>query len=124
MPLFETILFGLGGFVLAIAFSLFTRSLRSIFTDIRVWLGSSAAGVVASVASLLIQVEGFTGTGIRISKGWPKPYQFDWTSFDQTEASSSFNEFYFAGNCFFYVGLSFLIFTFIASFLRSTSQMK
>jgi hypothetical protein len=71
---------------------------RGFLADPRTWLWSFGVGVPASAASALIAHDRHAGTGISRDHGWPKPFWFQWQSWENSAQSQGFNALYFVGN--------------------------
>ena len=71
---------------------------RALFRP-RTALSFLALSVALSAVSALSTTSGASGTGTRTSHGFPKPFYFTWTSWEQPVSHAGLEWLYFAGNC-------------------------
>ena len=58
-----------------------------------------------SGGSVAVSSQRHSGMGTMTSRGYPKPYAFQWIAFEGPEKHAGFNALYFAANTCFYVGV-------------------
>lgn len=76
---------------------------------------------VLSASSAVVRTSGASGTGTRTSYGFPKPFYFTWTSWEQSVSSAGLESLYFVGNCIAWLALVSTM-TLLRAALRSSSR--
>jgi hypothetical protein len=105
MPLFELLMISAGVALAAFCVASIIPAARALLVRKLFWALLSAGSLLLSLASAFATTRRHSGTGDMISRGWPKPYYFDWRSWESEERVTGHNLLYFAGDLLFYAAL-------------------
>jgi hypothetical protein len=109
MPMAQTILIFATALLAAAIATLLAREVRADLLRLSLWAWLSLAAMILSALSWFHANTRDSGTGTSQDHGWPKPFHFQWSSWEDSTTHAAFDLIYFLGNSLVYLAVLLLL---------------